>query len=197
MSATMIVRQLVVGYDGRPVAGPFDLELSGDRVTWLVGPNGVGKTTLLKTLGALLAPLAGSIDPSPRPGRDGAVYVHPAPFLFVGSVGDNMRLAARGRDDEARRALERLGVGSLWANDTRALSSGQRQRVGIARALAVDPALLLVDEPEGGMDADAIQCWRAVMQEATGRGRPLVVVAAHRPVAFEGVPTVVVSVSSQ
>ncbi len=196
MSAVIRVRQLVVGYDGRPVAGPFDLELSGDRITWLVGPNGVGKTTLLKTLGGLLVPLAGSIDPSSRPGRDGAVYVHPAPFLFTGSVRDNMRLATRGREGEARRALDRLGVARLWRSDTRVLSSGQRQRVGIARALAANPVLLLVDEPEGGMDADAVECWRAVMQDATTHGKPVVVVAAHRPVALDGVPTAVFSVTS-
>jgi ABC-type Mn2+/Zn2+ transport system ATPase subunit len=191
MTAPIVIRQLVVGYSGRPVAGPFDFELSGDRVTWLVGANGAGKTTLLKTLGGLLAPLSGSIEPWPAPGTRGAVFVHAAPFFFAGTVGGNVLLATRGREAEARRALDRLGVGDLWANDVRALSSGQRQRVGIARALAADPACLLVDEPEGGMDADAIQCWRTVMQEATGRGRPIVAVAAHRPVAFDGMPTAV------
>jgi ABC-type taurine transport system ATPase subunit len=122
--------------------------------------------------------------------------VHSTPFLFAGTVSYNLLTAAHGRETVARQALDRLGVGDLWEHDSHAISTGQQQRVGIARALAVEPVLLLVDEPEGGMDADAIAAWRLVMLEATTRGEPAVVVAAHRPVAFDGLPTRVVSLGS-
>lgn len=193
MTRTVVARQLAVGYEGRPVAGPFDFELAADRVTWLVGPNGTGKTTLLKTLGGLIRPVSGLIDPMPRTGREGSVFVHSTPFLFTGSVRYNLLMATRGREAAARQALARFGADHLWRIDARTLSAGQRQRIAIARALATDPAVLLVDEPEGGMDANAIASWRSVMQEATRAGRPIVVVAAHRPVAFEAVPTTVFS----
>ena len=192
MTGAVTVEQLVVGYNRRAVASLEDFELSPDRVTLVVGPNGSGKTTLLKTLAGLLPPVDGRITPPARRGAGGAVFVHSSAYLFAGRVAKNMLLAAR-RADRAREALVTLGVADLWAARVGTLSTGQRQRVALARALAVGPSLLLVDEPEGGMDTAAIQLWRAVMRGAIAAGGPAVVVAAHRPTALEALPVVTIS----
>lgn len=193
MTQRLVVENLVVGYGRIPVASVGSCGLASDRVTLVVGPNGSGKTTLLKTLAGLLPALDGRITPGLRCGTGGAVFVHSSAFLFAGTVGKNMLLAARHRDNIARDALAALGVADLWETAVSALSTGQRQRVALARALAAHPSLLLVDEPEGGMDAESIRRWRDVITKAVVLGDPTIVVAAHRPAALEGVPVDVIS----
>ena len=192
MTGAVAVEKLVVGYNRRAVASLEDFGLAPERVTLVVGPNGSGKTTLLKTLAGLLPPVEGRVLPPPRRGAGGAVFVHSSAYLFAGRVAKNMLLAAR-RTDRARASLATLGVADLWAARVGTLSTGQRQRVALARALAVGPSLLLVDEPEGGMDTEAIQRWREVMRGAIAAGGPTVVVAAHRPTALESLPVVTIS----
>ncbi len=193
MTRPVVAERLVVGHGRTPVATIGDCAFAPDRVTLVVGPNGSGKTTLLKTLAGLLAPLEGGVSPSLARGPGGVVYVHSSAFLFAGSVGKNMMLAARQRATIARDALAALGVEDLWATAAGKLSTGQRQRVGLARGLAAGPSLLLVDEPEGGMDAESIRLWRDVITRSLTRGGPAIIVAAHRPAALEGVPVDTVS----
>ena len=185
MSTVVTAKDLVVGYGSRVVAAVGTFELHTDRLTVIVGPNGAGKTTLLKTMAGLLAPVAGSFHPAPRMGNGGAVFVHSTPVLFLGTVRKNMLLASRDQA-RARRALGQLNVEHLWEEDVQRLSSGQRQRVAIARALATEPRLLLLDEPEGGLDAEAIDAWRRLLREATETGDPCIVLATHNPSALEG-----------
>jgi ABC-type Mn2+/Zn2+ transport system ATPase subunit len=188
MTARVRIDHLVVGYESRPVARVDTLELAPDRVTLVVGPNGAGKTTLLKTLGGLLRPLAGAIVPRLAAGPGGAVFVHSTAFLFAGSVRKNLLLASRHREEAAREALSALGVDAAWTMSVSQLSMGQRQRVAIARALVARPSVLLVDEPEGGMDAEALRLWRDVVTRALAGDGPSIVIAAHRPAALAGVP---------
>jgi ABC-type Mn2+/Zn2+ transport system ATPase subunit len=191
MSAPVDVAALAFGYDGRPVTDAVSFRAEPGRITLLMGANGSGKTTLLKTIAGLLPPIAGTVRPSLPMGRDGIVFVHSTPFLFAGTVGGNLR-AVTAEEDRARQSLARLEVESLWEHDVKTLSSGQRQRVAIARALAVGPRVLLVDEPEGGLDRQAVESWRRVLEDAIAQRTFTVVIASHDATATEGLPVDVV-----
>ncbi len=168
MNATLLrTRGLVVGYAGVRVAPVPDLDIAaGDRIA-VRGANGSGKTTLLKTLASLLPPVAGEATRIAR-GPGGAVYVHQAPYLYAGTGLDNVLLASRGERGAADAALDALDAAAFAAADVRTLSTGQRQRIAIARALAARPALLLVDEPETGLDAAGLEAWHRVVQQTPG-----------------------------
>jgi ABC-type Mn2+/Zn2+ transport system ATPase subunit len=183
---------VVVGYDSMPVADVGSFLMPADRLTVVNGPNGSGKTTLLKTVAGVLPLVRGRIAPQLPPGRGGAVFVHSTPYLFAGTVRHNLQITSRADEQRARRALRALGVEDLWARNIRRLSTGERQRVGIARALAAEPRLLLIDEPEGGLDAEGVSSWRGIVERALAAGCPSIVVATHMLSALEGLPVNVV-----
>ena len=195
MNVVVTATDLSVGYGSHVVATVGTFQVEAGRTMVITGPNGSGKTTLLKTIAGLLPPVGGSLHPSIGTGEGGAVFVHSVPFLFQGTVRMNMLLSTAD-EQRARRELRRLKGDDLWERDVRRLSSGQRQRVAIARALAAGPRLLLLDEPEGGLDAAAIDDWRRVLSEATETGSPCIALATHSINAFEGMPVERLSLSS-
>ncbi|MCI9431911.1 MAG: ABC transporter ATP-binding protein [Oscillospiraceae bacterium] len=167
------VRELVCGYRaGSPVVGPVSFRLERGEVLCLLGPNGVGKTTLLKTILGVLPPLGGA---AMLKGRDvgsygirafarEAAYVpqgHVPPFPYtardVVAMGRSPHIhefSSPGRKDlrAAEDALAELGILSLADRDYTRLSGGERQLVLIARALAQEAELLVLDEPAAHLD---------------------------------------------
>jgi molybdate transport system ATP-binding protein len=152
----------------------FTLEVAwsaGDGVAVLFGPSGAGKTLTLQCLAGLIRPDAGRIVVDDRVLFDSAAGVDLPPqhrrvgYVFQGyalfphlTVGQNVAfgLRDRSRAERQRRAaevMERLGLGGLEHRRPGELSGGQRQRVALGRALAIDPALLLLDEPLSALDA--------------------------------------------
>ncbi|HUF12825.1 MAG TPA: ABC transporter ATP-binding protein [Longimicrobiales bacterium] len=143
-----------------------ELRLERGTVLALLGPNGAGKSTLLRLLLGLERPDAGTLLLDGRPVRwdDAELRRRCAatlqrPTLFSGSVLDNARFgpSARGvprerAEAQARRALEGMGAGHLATASARRLSGGEAQRVAVARALAVAPDILGLDEPTAGLD---------------------------------------------
>jgi ABC-type sulfate/molybdate transport systems ATPase subunit len=142
---------------GRIVVSGVDLELERGEVVALLGPNGAGKSTLLAALAGLLAPAAGRID---RRGKVAAALQ--APALARRSALANVELALSWwgvpraeRRERALRALALLGAGGYAQQPVDKLSGGEQRRVHLARALAVEPDALLLDEPFAGLDAGA------------------------------------------
>ena len=180
-------RQLAVGYAGKAAATIEDLDLVGGVVWHVTGPNGSGKTALLKTLAGLLQPVSGRVERPCGMGRGGAIYVHSVPYLFAGSVQRNLDLSLPA-PEEARVIAAEFGLSTLLEREARSLSHGEQRRLALARAIVGRPSLLLVDEPEGGLDEDAIAAWRACALRTVEAGQPALVVAAHHPCALEDVP---------
>jgi NitT/TauT family transport system ATP-binding protein len=152
--------------NGRPFVALDDIDFvvpSGEFVS-VIGPSGCGKTTLLKIISGLLTPTSGEVAVNGElingPGPDRALIFQNFVLLPWATVLDNAAfgLEARGVPKEERRAraksqLDQVGLGGFEGHYPRELSGGMQQRVGIARALAVDPDILLMDEPFGALDA--------------------------------------------
>ena len=180
-------RQLTVGYSGKAAATVPDLDLVGGLVWHVIGANGSGKTALLKTLAGLLRPISGHVERRCGMGRRGAIYVHSVPYLFTGSVRRNLEIT-HPEPEEVQAVADAFGLSTLLEREATTLSHGQQRRLALARALVGHPSLLLVDEPEGGLDEEAISAWRACAVRAVAAAEPALVVAAHRPWALEAVP---------
>jgi tungstate transport system ATP-binding protein len=158
---------------------------AGERVA-LVGANGSGKSTLLRLLHGLAAPCSGQIT------RDATVrqaMLFQRPHMLRTSVQNNVALGlwlagVRWRDARAQAlpALERVGLSDLSLRNARTLSGGQQQRLALARAWALQPDVLLLDEPTASLDPHAKREVEALMHEfAAGQGgQPLgLVFASH------------------
>jgi ABC-type multidrug transport system ATPase subunit len=187
MAVALGTQGLGVGYGRRLVASIPDLEV-GPGFVWLVtGPNGSGKSTLLKTLAGLLPPHSGALAPALRRGRGGTVFVHSTPVLFRGSLRRNLAVAA-GDAAAVDPVAAEFGLADRLDQPVHELSHGMRQRAALARAILAGPAVLLLDEPEGGLDQSALGIWRAFATRVVNQAALTLIVAAHRPAGLEGLP---------
>lgn len=188
---------LVYAYDGvvRALAG-VSLHLDPGELVAVIGPNGSGKSTLLRLLGGLLVPDAGSVELGGRPlGRLGpkdrarriALVPQQLRALPDVTVADFVRSGRYAHldlwrrpqpEDEraARRALAEADVGELGGRLLDQLSGGQRQRVLLARALAQEAELLLIDEPTNSLDPEHQILVFELVSRLTREGRAAVVV---------------------
>lgn len=141
-----------------------DLEVHPNEFVSLIGPSGCGKTTVLKILAGLLAPSSGRVyigDHEVRgPGTDRATVFQSPGLMPWKTVLGNVVLAlefagkkASAREETARRYVDLVGLQEFHDHYPGELSGGMQQRVGIARALAIQPNVLLMDEPFGALDA--------------------------------------------
>ena len=157
------------GQAGRFLLRNISLQLEAGTTTALLGRSGSGKTTLLRMVNGLVTPTSGEVRVGGRATREydvvarrGIGYVIQETGLFPHmtverNAGMALELAGRSKDEIAARVRDVLGLVGLGYEEFRGrypwqLSGGQRQRVGLARALATDPMVLLMDEPFGALD---------------------------------------------
>lgn len=163
MSDLVRFDHVAVGYGRHPVLRDLSFAIPDGDFLGLVGPNGSGKTTILRTILQTLEPLAGSVWRADGlrfgyvPQRDQVDYGFPLTALEVVLMGryDRMGLGRRptAQDREhAAAALAQVGIADLAGQHLRSMSGGQRQRTLIARALVGEPNVLVLDEPTSGMD---------------------------------------------
>jgi len=160
------VHGLRYGVGGTEILAGVDASMQDGEVTAVVGPSGAGKSTLLRAINRLIEPSSGevyldgeptdSLDPLELRRRIGMVFQIPA--LFGDSVEEALLYGAHlaGKSPDPRRLLELVGLDpSMAGRAPETLSVGQQQRVSVARALALEPEVLLLDEPTSALDESA------------------------------------------
>lgn len=164
-----------------------DLAIKPARRTVIMGANGSGKSLLLRLLHGLLTPSSGQIfwrgRPLDRQGRRAQAMVFQRPVMLRRSVLANLRFALRARGlsaaERTRReiaAIEQARLGHLLDRPARLLSGGEQQRLAIARALACEPQLLLLDEPTASLDPASTYAIEELIQVASAQQIGIVMV---------------------
>jgi ABC-type Mn2+/Zn2+ transport system ATPase subunit len=185
--ALIEARGLAAGYNGEAAISGISFSLQpGERMA-LLGPNGGGKTTLLRALLGELAPLAGTLRVGARcatvPQTERSQLDYPVSALDVATMGALSRMPwwrrpGRRERETAMAALGKVGLGALAGETFGKLSGGQRQRVLIARSLVQDAQILLLDEPFSGLDRPGSERLEALIGTLAAEGRAAII-ATH------------------
>ena len=180
---------LTIGYKNKIVHRNINFNISENDFIGLVGPNGSGKTTFLRTLLGTLKPLSGTIEKNKVrfgyvPQRDTVQPLLPYTVFDIVMMGRYSLKGLFGRlskEDEiiVEESLTKVGISSLRFMSYNSLSGGQRQRTLIARALAVKPNVLILDEPTNGMDTPSHHSLLNLIEGLHDKGRLTVLLVSH------------------
>jgi manganese/zinc/iron transport system ATP- binding protein len=187
------IHDLTVAYREKPVLWDIDAVIPVGSLCAIVGPNGAGKSTLLSAILGTIRPASGwlkifdkPLDRSEEligfvPQRESVDWDFPVEVLDVVLMGTYSQLGwfrrpGKAQRDWAMECLEAVGMSDLRHRQVGELSGGQQQRVFIARALAQDSQLILMDEPFAGVDAATEEAIRTVLEDLKKKGRTVVLV---------------------
>jgi len=183
-------------YKGRTVLDIPALSVQSEQIYSLIGPNGAGKTTLLNLLAFLDTPSSGVIRFCSRqvryaeklllPMRRRVVLVDQYPILFTGSVWKNLdfglkirKIEKKKRKELIKEALELVGMQDFFAAEAHKLSGGETKRVALARALIVDPEVLLCDEPTANVDVENLEIILDILERINRDWKISIIFATH------------------
>jgi manganese/zinc/iron transport system ATP- binding protein len=193
MQPALEIHDLTVAYHQRPVIYGVDVEIPTGRLVGIMGPNGAGKSTLIKAIMGLLRPVNGWVkifgEPAEKsltrvgyvPQRESVDWDFPVSVMDVVLMGRYGRLGIGRRPrtqdrDIARACLEKVHMLPFADRQISNLSGGQQQRVFLARALAQESDLYLMDEPFAGVDATTEATIVTLLQDLKAQGKTILVV---------------------
>lgn len=194
MSTLYQFNDIQFSYTKKVILDIDHLEIAEGEITALLGENGAGKSTLLSLLAFLESPQQGQIlfqnkeinNTSILLLRRRVALVAQKPYLLKGSVFDNLLLGLKFRSIPARlaknhimEALGRVGIVDFLDRPIKELSGGEAQKVALARALALQPDVLLLDEPFSHLDEGSINHLSQIIIEFSGSGQRSVIFSAH------------------
>jgi ABC-type Mn2+/Zn2+ transport system ATPase subunit len=196
------VHDLTVTYEDAPALDHVNFSIKAGDYIAIIGPNGAGKSTLMKSIMGLLQPQKGHVYTAPELGLPGYVPQHqevawdfPVTVAEVVMMGLTrhigwFRWPSRQNHLQVMQALERVGMADYAQRQIGELSGGQRQRVFIARALAQNVRLLLLDEPFSGVDAVAQASLMDVIDSIHAAGIAVLLSTHDLGLAFQRFPTI-------
>jgi putative ABC transport system ATP-binding protein len=194
MSGSFLLKAEDLSYqvNGHQILSEISFGLNmGERVA-VFGPSGAGKSSLIRLLNRLDEPTSGTVylngedyrKISPRDLRRRLGLVMQQPHLFPGTVAENLRFGPKTRDeslsgDRIEALLRGVDLAGFAKREVSSLSGGEAQRVNLARTLANDPDILLLDEPTSSLDADARQEVEATLQSVLEKRRVTYLLVSH------------------
>ena len=195
-SGDVVVEKLNFSYDGKvPVLQDFSCQIPAGKITGISGRSGTGKTTLINLLASLFRPDSGTIKVGDADisenipaWRQQLAYVPQNVFIFDGTLRENIALGSSLKEIDDNKIVEALKAAQLpefaetpemMLNSRSGLSRGQRQRIGIARALYASRKVLILDEATSALDHNTETGFLKVLENL--RGKATVIVISHRP----------------
>jgi len=187
MEHKLLIESINKSFDRRKVVDNVSFDVKSGQVIGLLGPNGAGKTTSFYMVVGILLPDSGKISfdsdditsiPMYQRARKGISYLAQEPSIFrklsvrenILAVLENRELEEDDREQKLEQLLEELNITHIVDSKAYQLSGGERRRVEIARALATDPAFMLLDEPFAGIDPIAVIELQKIIEQLKKRG---------------------------
>ncbi len=170
--------------DGKRLIDGVNLHMTAGQITTIMGPNGAGKSLLLRLLHGLIVPTSGQVSwggAAPTEAiRKRQALVFQRPVLLRRSVAANVDfvLKLHGHADLTRRQalLDHVGLGDMARQMARRLSGGEQQRLALARALAIEPEVMLLDEPTASLDPASTAMIEDIVRSAHDNGTKIIFV---------------------